>query len=252
MCGICGCSEEDEGRHVQEHRHSPSDAHRSARLQLRAARTLKIEQSLLSKNQRFAQQNRAWLAQRSCRAVNLMGSPGAGKTALLEALARCAPELPLAVIEGDQATERDAERVRRAGYRALQLNTGTGCHLDAHAVGHALVSLAPEPGSTVILENVGNLVCPALFDLGESVRVVVLSVSEGDDKPLKYPHMFRSCDVLVLNKVDLLPYVDFDVHRTSTYARQLNPELKVFAVSATRGDAMASLADWLRSQGPER
>ena len=144
------------------------------------------------------------------------------------------------MIEGDQATERDAERIRKAGCRALQINTGTGCHLDAHAVGHGLTSLAPEPGSTIILENVGNLVCPALFDLGESARVVVLSVTEGDDKPLKYPHMFRACDVLVLNKIDLLPYVDFDLRRATEYARQLKPELQVFAISATRGEGMTT------------
>lgn len=257
MCGICGCSEE---QHEHEHEHGHADqpvhahthASRTGRLRLRAPDTLKIEQSLLSKNQRFAEQNRRFLAERSCLAVNLMGSPGAGKTALLEATLRQVPGLPLLVLEGDQATERDAERIRRAGCRALQINTGTGCHLDAHAVGHGLASLAPAPGSTIIFENVGNLVCPALFDLGESVRIVVLSVTEGDDKPLKYPHMFRACDVLILNKIDLLPYVEFDVTRACDYARRLKPELQIFAVSATRGDGMASLCEWLRTRGAAR
>jgi len=213
---------------------------------------LKIEQALLNKNQRFAEQNRAFLAARSCLAINLMGSPGAGKTALLEAIVRRAPELQLLVLEGDQATERDAERIRKAGCRALQINTGTGCHLDAHAVGHGLATFAPEPGSLIVFENVGNLVCPALFDLGESARVVVLSVTEGDDKPLKYPHMFRACNVLVLNKLDLLPYVDFDLQRATDYATQLKPGLEVFAVSATRGDGLDSLSNWFRSRGAAR
>jgi hydrogenase nickel incorporation protein HypB len=215
---------------------------------LRGARsTQKLEQSLLQKNQRLAERNRAWLAARSSIAFNLMGSPGAGKTALLEAIARSEPELKLCVIEGDQATERDAERIRRAGYRALQLNTGTGCHLDAHAVLHGLEELAPEPGARVVLENVGNLVCPALFDLGEAARIVVLSITEGDDKPLKYPHMFRSCDALVLNKLDLLPHVEFDVARALEYARALNPSVVTFELSATRGTGLEPFCAWLRS-----
>ena len=249
MCGICGCSDG-----AEEHAHERNHAHaeRAAKLQLRGSSTLKIEQSLMTKNQRFAEQNRSFLAARSCLAINLMGSPGAGKTALLEAVVRHAPELQLLVLEGDQATERDAERIRKAGCRALQINTGTGCHLDAHAVGHGLATLAPESGSTIVLENVGNLVCPALFDLGESARIVVLSVTEGDDKPLKYPHMFRACDVLVLNKLDLLPYVDFDVARATDYAKQLKPGLEVFAVSATRGVGIDSIANWFRSRGAPR
>jgi hydrogenase nickel incorporation protein HypB len=251
MCGICGCSDGAKA-HTQERDALPAPGERAAKLQLRSSSTLKIEQSLLSKNRRFAEQNRAFLAARSCLAVNLMGSPGAGKTALLEAVVRRAPDLPLLVLEGDQATERDAERIRKAGCRALQINTGTGCHLDAHAVGHGLSTLAPEPGSTIVLENVGNLVCPALFDLGESARVVVLSVTEGDDKPLKYPHMFRACDVLVLNKLDLLPHVDFDLERATDYATQLRPGLKVFPVSATRGDGMDALSNWFRSRGNTR
>jgi hydrogenase nickel incorporation protein HypB len=246
MCGICGCSKAIEKDDGHGHIHA---GERAAKLQLRGSSTIKIERALLEKNQRFAEQNRAWLAARSSLAINLMGSPGAGKTALLEAIVPRMPKLPLLVIEGDQATERDAERVRKAGCRAIQLNTGTGCHLDAHAVGHGLATLAPEPGSRVILENVGNLVCPALFDLGESARVVVLSVTEGDDKPLKYPHMFRACQVLVLNKIDLLPYVDFDVERATEYAKQLNPELRVFRASATQGQGLDPFCEWLRALG---
>jgi hydrogenase nickel incorporation protein HypB len=267
MCVTCGCGdpnpkheadghehaghshEHAEHSHGQAAAHSHEPASRHAR-QRGPTSTVVLERALLSKNQRFADQNRAWLAARSCTAFNLMGSPGAGKTALLEALVRRAPELDLSVLEGDQATERDAERIRRAGCRAIQINTGTGCHLDAHAVAHGLETLAPAPGSRVILENVGNLVCPALFDLGESARIVVLSVTEGDDKPLKYPHMFRACDALVLNKIDLLAYVDFNVERALGYATELNPKLKSFPISATRGDGLEGLCTWLSEARP--
>ena len=245
MCVTCGCDDPNatEEGHTHEHTHS----HAGVALRARKTNTVRLERALLSKNQRLADQNRAWLGARSCLAFNLMGSPGAGKTALLEAIVRRAPELGISVIEGDQATERDAERIRQAGCRAIQINTGTGCHLDAHSVAHGLETLAPEHGSRVVLENVGNLVCPALFDLGEAARIVVLSVTEGDDKPLKYPHMFRSCDALVLNKIDLLPYVDFDVERALGYARDLNPKLLAFPVSATRGEGLEPLCAWLGS-----
>jgi len=245
MCVTCGCSDPKLNREQE----------RAARVRLRkphgAARMLQLERSLLEKNQRLAEQNRTWLAERSVVAFNLMGSPGAGKTALLEAVARFAPELGALVVEGDQATERDAERIRRAGCRAIQINTGTGCHLDAHSVLHALTELAPEPGSRVFLENVGNLVCPALFDLGEGVRIVVLSVTEGDDKPLKYPHMFRACDALVLNKIDLLPHVQFEPAQAFERARALNPQVRTFELSATGGQGVESFCAWLRAFGSE-
>jgi len=252
MCVTCGCGEPNLGHEDHEHEHGHGHDHEHPVLHGRGRgprSTIQLERALLSKNQRFADENRAWLTARSCVAFNLMGSPGAGKTALLEAVVRRAPELRISVVEGDQATERDAERIRQAGCRAIQINTGTGCHLDAHAVAHGLESLAPEPGSRVILENVGNLVCPALFDLGESARVVVLSVTEGDDKPLKYPHMFRACDALVLNKIDLLPYVDFNVERALGYAKELNPKLITFPVSATRGDGLEAFCTWLGGSG---
>jgi hydrogenase nickel incorporation protein HypB len=256
MCVTCGCSGPKAAR--TEHTHAPAEpAHPGhgpergrplIRGKARGPRsTLQLERALLDKNQRLADQNRAWLAARSIVAFNLMGSPGAGKTALLEAVLRFAPDLPIAVVEGDQATERDAERIRRAGCRAIQLNTGTGCHLDAHAVLHGLELLAPEPGTRVILENVGNLVCPALFDLGEAARIVVLSVTEGDDKPLKYPHMFRACDALVLNKIDLLPHVEFSVAAALEHARALNPKLAIFQLSATHGDGIEPFCAWLRA-----
>jgi len=245
MCVTCGCSDPKPNR---EHERATSVRLRKPR---GPERTLKLERSLLEKNQRLAEQNRAWLAERSVLAFNLMGSPGAGKTALLEAIARFAPELGALVVEGDQATERDAERIRRAGCRAIQINTGTGCHLDAHAVLHALAALAPEPGSRVFLENVGNLVCPALFDLGEALRIVVLSVTEGDDKPLKYPHMFRACDALVLNKIDLLPHVQFDPKQAIEHARALNPRVSTFELSATSGQGVESFCAWLCAFGSE-
>jgi len=261
MCVTCGCSVSEpdhthshahgqDQAHGHDHSHSHGHSHPLVRGTSARVETLRFERSLLAKNQRLADANRAWLAARQSVAFNMMGSPGAGKTAVLEGLARHAPDLSLLVVEGDQATERDAERIRQAGCRAIQINTGTGCHLEAHAVAHGLEALAPEPGSRIVFENVGNLVCPALFDLGESARIVVLSVTEGDDKPLKYPHMFRSCQALILNKIDLLPYVNFDVSRALAYAKEQNPELVPFQVSATRGDGLAELCSWLRSVPP--
>jgi hydrogenase nickel incorporation protein HypB len=210
-------------------------------------RTVRVELDLLAKNDRLAARNRAWLAEHGVAAVNLMSSPGAGKTTLLERTIRAlSAELPIGVIEGDQETDRDAERIRGAGGRAVQINTGAGCHLDAEAVASALEALELPHGALLLIENVGNLVCPALFDLGEQRRVVVMSVTEGEDKPIKYPHMFRATDVLVLNKVDLLPYVDFDVEACIGHARRVNPRLEVLRVSATRGDGLAAWLDLLR------
>jgi hydrogenase nickel incorporation protein HypB len=186
-------------------------------------------------------------------ALNLLSGPGAGKTTLLERTIRAlAPEGRVSVLEGDQETSRDAERVRAAGARAVQINTGTGCHLDAAMVEEALRVLAPPDRSVLFIENVGNLVCPALFDLGEHAKVVVLSVTEGEDKPLKYPHVFRAARALVLNKIDLLPHLTFDVERCLDNARRVNPELQVFRVSAQRGDGMAAFYDWIRAQHEAR
>jgi hydrogenase nickel incorporation protein HypB len=209
---------------------------------------------VLEKNNALrAERNRGWLEARGVLAANLMSSPGAGKTMLLERTIRdLAGELPIAVIEGDQATSYDADRIRAAGRPVVQINTGGGCHLDAHMVGHALEDLDPPPGSVVMIENVGNLVCPALFDLGERAKVVIASVTEGDDKPVKYPHMFRAGSVILLNKTDLLPHVTFDVDRFLGFARQVNPSLRVFPVSATRGEGLADWYGWLREQRGRR
>jgi hydrogenase nickel incorporation protein HypB len=209
-----------------------------------------LEQRVLERNDRLAADNRRWLRARGILALNLMAGPGAGKTTLLERTIRdVGAELDLTVIEGDQATAHDALRIRAAGGRAVQINTGAGCHLDAGMVAAALAELAPAAGSLVVVENVGNLVCPALFDLGEHVKVVVVSVTDGDDKPLKYPHMFRASELMLINKVDLLPYVRFDVGQCMAHARAVNARLRSFELSATRGDGLAAWYGWLRELG---
>ena len=208
-----------------------------------------LEQQVLAKNDRLAARNRDWLELRDTLAINLMSSPGSGKTTLLERTIReAAQNVLFSVVEGDQATMLDADRIKATGCRVVQVNTGAGCHLDADMVRRALEALAPPAGSVVVIENVGNLVCPALFDLGENARVVVMSVTEGDDKPLKYPHMFRTADLVLLNKVDLLPYVNFDVERFSAAVRAVRPDAAICSVSATNGDGMESWYAWLRER----
>ncbi len=192
-----------------------------------------------------AEANRRWLGERRIAAVHLFGSPGAGKTTLLERTLRAMGEVAISAIEGDPETERDASRIRAAGAQAMQLNTGSGCHLDAQGVGCAMESLAPAPGSLLFIEDVGNLVCPPQFDLGESAKVVVLSTPEGDDKPLKYPHIFRAAQALVISKIDLLPYVPFDAERCAAWALQLNPSLRVFRISAITGQGLDAWCGWL-------
>src|SRR5215468_6257821 len=256
MCATCGCGEDphehdhehdDHGHghgHGHGHDHGPHDPpHIHADP---PAHTLTLERDILSKNNLLAERNRGWLDGRGIFALNVMSSPGAGKTTLLEkTIARVGAELTISVIEGDQATLRDAERIQTAGAKAIQINTGTGCHLDARMLADALPKLDPAPRSLLVIENVGNLVCPALFDLGENVKVVLVSVTEGDDKPLKYPHMFRAADVLVLKKIDLLPYVSFDAARFFDDVGKINPRLKSFQVSATRGDGLDAWCSWL-------
>jgi hydrogenase nickel incorporation protein HypB len=215
-----------------------------------ASRTLQLEQEILGKNRLLAERNRGWLEGREIFAVNLMSSPGSGKTTLLERSIRdLGKEMAVSVIEGDQETRLDAERISGTRARVVQINTGTGCHLDARMLEHALRELSPPIGSLLFVENVGNLVCPALFDLGEGARVVIASTTEGEDKPLKYPHMFRAADVVLLNKVDLLPYLSFDVERFLAHLRRVNPEAKVFPVSATRGDGLSDWYHWLAARG---
>lgn len=213
------------------------------------ARMVQIERDILGQNDAYAAQNRAWLAERHILALNLVSSPGAGKTTLLtETLTRLRGRIPLAVIEGDQQTSRDADRIRATGVPALQINTGKGCHLDAHMIGHALEVLPLSAGGILLIENVGNLVCPAAFDLGEAHKVVVLSVTEGEDKPLKYPDMFHAADVMILNKIDLLPYLKFDLAQCEAYARQVNPDIHIMHLSATSGAGMETWLGWLHQR----
>jgi hydrogenase nickel incorporation protein HypB len=276
MCATCGCSEgaviqvfspgqpdhdhaghaghagHDHGGHDHDdhdhggHEHAPS-------VRRDGERTVELQQKVLAKNDRLAQLNRDWLQQRGVLAVNLMSSPGAGKTTLLErTAAELAGQVTMSVIEGDQAAALDATRISAAGCQVVQINTGTGCHLDAAMLASGLQQLDPPMNSVVFIENVGNLVCPALFDLGECARVVIASVTEGDDKPIKYPHIFRGSQLMLLNKIDLLPYVPFDAGRCLDYVRQVNPAIRVLEVSAFRGDGLAVWYGWLREQVAQR
>jgi hydrogenase nickel incorporation protein HypB len=225
MCTTCGC---------ETHSHG-------------LERTLAIERDILGRNDAEAAANRQRFAAHGIFALNLVSSPGSGKTTLLvETIRRLQGEPAIAVIEGDQQTSRDADRIRATGAPAIQINTGKGCHLDAHMVGYALDELEPRDGSVVMIENVGNLVCPAAFDLGEAHKVVVLSVTEGEDKPLKYPDMFAAASLMLLNKCDLLPHVQFDVAQCEANARRVNPAIEVLRVSATTGEGFGSWLAWVR------
>ncbi len=258
MCATCGCGSDEAGvtlvgdepvhhdhPHDEpgQHHDEPGQHHDHTDGDLRT-HTIEIEELVLAKNSHLAGHNREWLLERQITALNVMSSPGAGKTTLLERTISESP-VPVVVIEGDQETLIDAQRIRAAGARAVQINTGSGCHLDAAMVARALTRLDPPDGGLLIIENVGNLVCPALFDLGEHRKVVVISVTEGDDKPLKYPHMFAAADLVVVNKTDLLPYVDFDLDRLVALARQVNPGVEVMPLSARSGAGMPAWRQWL-------
>ena len=263
MCATCGCGAEETtitamsapakwGHHPPEgqgdeqsgpRHHHPHD-HDHAHVH---TETISLEKKVLAKNDQIAEQNRRWLAERAILALNVTSSPGAGKTTLIERTIReLGGERPVAVIEGDQETLLDAERIRTAGARAVQVNTGAGCHLDADMVHRALHALSPEPQSLLFIENVGNLVCPALFDLGEHSKVVVISVTEGQDKPLKYPHMFAAAGLVIVNKIDLVPYVTFDLETCFEFARSVNPGVEIVPVSATTGDGIDAWYNWIR------
>lgn len=207
-----------------------------------------IEQDILAKNNAYAAANRGYFDAHGILALNLVSSPGSGKTTLLvETIKRLASEVPMAVVEGDQETSNDAARIRATGVPAIQVNTGKGCHLDAHMVGHAVEHLAPDDDGVLFIENVGNLVCPAAFDLGEAHKVVILSVTEGEEKPLKYPDMFHAADLMLLSKTDLLPHIDFNVAQTIENARKVNPRIKVLQVSAKSGEGLEAWLQWIYS-----
>ena len=261
MCGICGCGEglshshehshehhdhSHEHGHHHDHSHAPEHAHAPG---LSPARKVQIEQDILAENNRYAAANRNYLNQQGILALNLVSSPGSGKTTLLtETINQLKEEVAIAVIEGDQQTARDAERIQATGVPALQINTGKGCHLDAHRVGHAFEHLQLQAHSLLFIENVGNLVCPSAFDLGEAHKVVILSVTEGEDKPIKYPDMFHAADLMILNKTDLLPHLDFDSEQCIQYAKQVNPRIKVLSLSAKTGEGMESWLRWLKAE----
>jgi hydrogenase nickel incorporation protein HypB len=214
----------------------------------RDGQTIALEAAILGKNQVLAERNRGWLAGRGVLALNLMSSPGSGKTTLLErSIAELKGEVVINVVEGDQATLNDAERIRATGAQAVQVNTGSGCHLEADMLARAMALLDPPVGSLLVVENVGNLVCPALFDLGEKARVVIFSVTEGEDKPLKYPHMFSTADVLLLSKTDLLPHLRVNLQLMIDNALKINPRLKIFPVSSFTGEGMQAWYGWLRA-----
>lgn len=255
MCATCGCDHESsllirkveaaktldlQGLQLTK---LPTAAEPPRRIQL------DLEQDILLKNNLKAERNRGYFMAKDILALNLVSSPGSGKTSLLErTLSDLNGDLTFSVIEGDQQTTNDADRIAATGAPVVQINTGKGCHLDADMIENAIQKLGPENNSVVIIENIGNLVCPAMFDLGEQSRVVIISVTEGDDKPLKYPDMFQSSDLCIINKIDLLPYVNFDCELAKTYARQVNPKLEFIELSATRGQGLEDWYHWLKSR----
>lgn len=226
--------------HAHHHPHSHDHAH---------GPVVALGEAVLRKNNQLAERNRAWFAGREILALNLVSSPGAGKTTLLERTIRdCGHTHAFSVIEGDQATANDGERIRAAGAPAVQVNTGTGCHLEADMVARALSALAPAFGSVVMIENVGNLVCPALFDLGERAKVAIISVTEGEDKAVKYPHIFQASALVLINKIDLLPHLRFDIDRCIENIRLVNPSAEILRVSATSGEGLERWHAWIAAQ----
>ena len=278
MCNVCGCSEGDvkidgvapvhkhehshhhthDGHHHHHHHHHHDNG--TGQVDIHFGRDdaglhvagfsqseiIEIEKNILSKNDQYAHGNRQLLEDRNILALNLVSSPGSGKTTLLTATINAMlTDSSIAVIEGDQETANDADRIRATGAKAIQINTGKGCHLDAHMIGHAMEDLAMPASSFLFIENVGNLVCPSSFDLGENHKVAILSVTEGEDKPLKYPDMFAVSDLMIFNKIDLLPYLEFDVDQCIEYAKRVNPKIEVIKLSATTGEGMDKWIGWL-------
>jgi hydrogenase nickel incorporation protein HypB len=238
----------DHHGHHHDHHHDHGGDHQHSHQSV-----IELEANVLRENDLLAQRNRGFLEAKNVFAINLVSSPGSGKTTLLEkSIIDLKEDIDLAIIEGDQQTMHDADRIAASGAPVVQVNTGKGCHLDAHMVLHAIRKLDIKSGSLLFIENVGNLVCPSMFDLGENKRVVIISVTEGEDKPLKYPYMFESSDVCIINKVDLLPYLDFDIDKVKEYALRINHHLQFFELSATTGEGMAAWLEWLRSVKMEK
>jgi len=272
MCGTCGCADPanevsmtnpqtgvktllkngvDHG-HGHKHDHDHDDHHHEGddvpHVHGPGGEIISLEAAVLGKNDKIAAQNRGWFQGRGVIALNIVSSPGAGKTTLLESTIRqMKDEVEITVVEGDQMTANDAERIQQAGARALQINTGAGCHLEADMIAAAARSLDPQPGSIMMIENVGNLVCPAMFDLGEKMKIAVISTTEGEDKPIKYPHMFRAVEWVVINKMDLAPHVDFDEETCRNNILQVNPGANIFCLSARTGDGMDEWCAALRT-----
>lgn len=244
MCATCGCGEHDHKHsHGENHHHHHEHEHHHEKT------VIDVERDILYENNMLAQRNRGYFDAKNILAINLVSSPGSGKTTLLEkTLSDLKNELSFSVIEGDQQTSNDADRIASTGISVKQINTGKGCHLDAHMVLHAVQELKPTDHSIVFIENVGNLVCPAMFDLGEGFRVVVMSVTEGEDKPIKYPDMFHSSQLCIINKMDLLPYVPFNLEKAKEYAKQVNPNLEIIEVSCTSGQGLQDWYLWLKNK----
>jgi hydrogenase nickel incorporation protein HypB len=261
MCSTCGCGSEENGitvkmagedteiiienhhdhDHDEEHAHGHHHHHHGINI-------VDLEKDILSKNQLKAERNKGYFEALNIFSINLVSSPGSGKTSLLEkTIQDLKGKVELSVIEGDQQTSNDAERIHQTGVPAIQINTGKGCHLDSEMVSRALKLLKPKPDSVLMIENVGNLVCPAMFDLGESVRVVIVSVTEGEDKPIKYPDMFHTSQLCIINKIDLLPHLKFDLEKLKNYALQVNPGIKFFELSATTGEGMDKWYEFLQA-----
>ncbi len=237
--------ENDHHHHPQGHAHEHHHAdHHHAH-----GKEIELEQDILSKNNLLAERNRGFFEAKNILALNLVSSPGSGKTSLLEkTITELGGSIPFYVIEGDQQTMNDANRIDQAGAPVVQVNTGNGCHLDSDMINRAVKELNVQSDSVLVIENVGNLVCPSLFDLGEAHRVVIISTTEGEDKPIKYPTMFQSSDICIINKTDLLPYVDFDVKKCRQYALQVNHRLKFFELSVKTGEGLDAWFDWLKNQ----
>jgi len=258
MCGTCGCGQEDQvtytkpgennHHHGDHHSHEHShDHHGHMHDHGHQHKEIQLEIDVLSKNNQVAERNRGYFEALNVSAFNLVSSPGSGKTSLLErTITELKNDLDLYIIEGDQQTTNDADRIDKAGAPVIQVNTGSGCHLDAEMVNHAIKQLKPSKDAVLFIENVGNLVCPSLFDLGESKRVVIISVTEGEDKPIKYPTMFESSQLCIINKTDLLPYVDFDVTKAIEYAKRVNPNLEFIELSVKSGVGMDQWYKWLK------